>query len=115
MFCLISLYQGARLVHGDLSEYNILVVPASLVENRAEGTEDNELQPVLIDFGQAVDIRHPEALGLLERDMERVQSFFSRVGVEALKKEVALSSVLGSEYPCAGAAEAMERLNWAEK
>ena len=40
----------------------------------------DELQAVLIDFGQAVDVRHPEAPLLLERDIDRVQLFFTRVG-----------------------------------
>ena len=88
------LYTGGRLVHGDLSEYNIMVVPAYLVENLHSSIEDpkNDLQAVLIDFGQAVDIRHPESRSLLERDVDRVTSFFRRQGVEtkSLSEEVAL-------------------------
>jgi serine/threonine-protein kinase RIO1 len=93
------LYRDARLVHGDLSEYNIMVAPASLVENRADGVEGNldELQAVLIDFGQAVDIRHPEASELLERDVDRVQAFFKRVGVEVMDMQACIGFVMGSE------------------
>lgn len=47
-----------------------MVLPAFLVKTRAENVEEDndkdEMQAVLIDFGQAVDIRHPEAQELLE-------------------------------------------------
>lgn len=79
-----SLYVGAKLVHGDLSEYNIMVVPAHLVENIDVAIENPQLdfQAVLIDFGQAVTARHPAADGLLQRDLDRVNSFFSRQGLD---------------------------------
>ena len=52
------LYQNAELVHGDLSEYNIMM----------EG-----LQPVLIDFGQAVSVEHPMAQTLPGKRFEPTQ------------------------------------------
>lgn len=81
---LCRLYVGARLVHGDLSEYNILVAPTFQVENSISSSEDKEmdLQVVFIDFGQAVEIRHPESKTLLERDIDRVQTFFTKQGVK---------------------------------
>ena len=75
------LYQKARLVHGDLSEYNILAVPAFLVENQMVIDVTTEIQAVLIDFGQAVDVQHPEAEALLRRDLDRVHAYFTRQGV----------------------------------
>lgn len=60
---------GAKLVHGDVSEYNILV---------KEGT------PYMIDFGQAVVTRHPLAADFLKRDVKNILDYFSkRYGIEA--------------------------------
>ena len=99
---LTRLYKKGRLVHGDLSEYNILVVPSSLVENspdgNPEGAEGGEVAvPVLIDFGQAVDLRHPDAVILLQRDLERVSSFFSKRGIKPMEVSDALSFVVGDD------------------
>lgn len=60
----------ARLVHGDLSEYNIL---------NYEGT------PVIIDCGQAVLTSHPLAMELFEKDLQNMRNYFERRG---LKKTV---------------------------
>jgi len=57
----------AGLIHGDLSEYNMII-------------HDGEL--VIIDLGQAVTIHHPNAGDLLRRDCENVAAFFSRQGLE---------------------------------
>ena len=57
----------AGLIHGDLSEYNMII-------------HDGEL--VIIDLGQAVTIHHPNAGDLLRRDCENVAAFFSRQGVD---------------------------------
>jgi RIO kinase 1 len=57
------LYTKAGLVHGDLSEYNILV-------------KDSEL--VIIDVGQSVVIDHPMALELLTNDINNISNYFIR-------------------------------------
>jgi len=56
------LYQDARLVHADLSEYNILY----------------HEKPYLIDMGQAVPLDHPRALAFLIRDIKNINRYFSR-------------------------------------
>jgi len=81
-----KLYQCAKLVHADLSEYNILVCPMSQVQNAFDKDEEakDSLQIVLIDFGQAVEIRHPSAGDLLRRDLTIVKSFFHNQGIKTL-------------------------------
>ena len=61
-----TLYQKARLVHGDLSEYNIMIVNS---------------RPIIFDFAQAVIIEHPMARAFLERDLLRMNGYFSKIGV----------------------------------
>jgi RIO kinase 1 len=56
-----TLFARARLVHGDLSEYNILY---------GRG-------PHIIDMGQAVTLDHPRALHFLVRDIKNINRFFS--------------------------------------
>jgi RIO kinase 1 len=62
----VELFLACNVVHGDLSEYNVLV-------------RDGE--PVVIDFPQAVDARfNRNARELLRRDLENLNRFFSRRG-----------------------------------
>jgi RIO kinase 1 len=63
----------AGLVHGDLSEYNMVI-------------HDGEL--VVIDLGQAVTEHHPNAEEFLQRDCENVASFFSRQGMPVTGEEL---------------------------
>jgi RIO kinase 1 len=53
----------ARLVHGDLSEYNILL---------------RKDEVVLIDLSQAVPVDHHLAEELLKRDAKNVARFFGK-------------------------------------
>ena len=57
----------AGLVHGDLSEYNLII-------------HDGEL--VVIDLGQAVTVHHRNADDFLRRDCRNVANFFTRQGLE---------------------------------
>jgi len=63
----------AGLVHGDLSEYNIVF---------------HEGQLYIIDLGQAVTVHHPNAEEFLERDCRNVANFFARQGVETTPEEL---------------------------
>jgi len=64
---------SAGLVHGDLSEYNVVVY-------------DGEL--TIIDVGQAVTVHHPNADDFLRRDCRNVANFFSRAGADADEEEL---------------------------
>jgi len=59
--------RDARLVHGDLSPYNVLF---------------HDGRVVLIDVAQAVSADHPEARRLMERDIRNFSKFFGRLGFE---------------------------------
>ena len=56
------LYKKAELVHGDLSEFNILYGD----------------KPYLIDMGQSVTCDHPRALQFLMRDIRNINRFFQK-------------------------------------
>jgi RIO kinase 1 len=63
----VRLLAADKVVHGDLSVYNLLWWGGRVV---------------IIDFPQAVDARtNPEAPGLLQRDVENVAIWFGRRGV----------------------------------
>ncbi len=64
---------SAGLIHGDLSEYNMII-------------HDGEL--VVIDLGQAVTVHHPNSDEFLQRDCENVASFFRRQGLEVSTQEL---------------------------
>ncbi|GAX85066.1 hypothetical protein CEUSTIGMA_g12486.t1 [Chlamydomonas eustigma] len=64
-----TLYQTCRLVHADLSEYNILYHKGELY---------------IIDVSQSVDLDHPKALDFLREDCKHVNDFFKRNGVAVL-------------------------------
>ena len=61
-----QLYLKARLVHADFSEFNIFKTKQGLV---------------VFDLGSAVDLRHPNALEFLQRDINNITRFFSKRGI----------------------------------
>ncbi|KAB1208572.1 Serine/threonine-protein kinase RIO1 [Morella rubra] len=64
-----KLYQKCKLVHGDLSEYNILYFEGNLY---------------MIDVSQAVDLDHPHALDFLREDCLHVSNFFKKNGIAVM-------------------------------
>lgn len=66
-----KLFVDCELVHADLSEYNILY--------------KGDL--VFIDVGQSVDVKHPNAIALLERDLKIISTFFRKKGVKGVSEE----------------------------
>ncbi|PSH00627.1 MAG: serine protein kinase RIO [Nanohaloarchaea archaeon SW_7_46_7] len=62
-----KLWSREEIVHGDLSEYNILVAEDKLV---------------WIDFSQGVHTSHPEACELGKRDIRNVANFFQNQGAD---------------------------------
>ncbi|MFX1521327.1 MAG: serine protein kinase RIO [Promethearchaeota archaeon] len=64
--CISRLYHQAKLVHADLSEYNVLI------HNDA---------PVLIDISQGVLLHHPHSKKFLLRDVNTIVTFFNKLGV----------------------------------
>ena len=61
-----DLYNKAKLVHGDYSEYNIFKTENGLV---------------VFDLGSGVDLRHPNSREFLKRDINNITKFFHKRGV----------------------------------
>ena len=68
-----KLYKEAELVHGDLSEFNILNL--------------NET-PVFIDFSQSLPSNAPNADELLDRDIKNIARFFKKQGVDTSEEKI---------------------------
>jgi RIO kinase 1 len=74
----VSALYKARLVHADLSEYNIFLHRDKIM---------------LFDFGSAVDIAHPASNQFLARDIYNVNRFFSKQGVNVYSDEKTLEVI----------------------
>jgi RIO kinase 1 len=74
------LYQKAQLVHGDLSEYNIMMWKG---------------KPVIFDMSQSVSVKHPMADFMLRRDLTNLNRFFSRLNVKVIPIEELHDMVVG--------------------
>ena len=63
----------AGLVHGDLSPYNVLYDGKHIA---------------VIDMGEAISTKHPEARRLLQRDADIFCKYFVRLGVKTTPEDV---------------------------
>lgn len=70
---MVTLYQEAKLVHADLSEFNILLY---------------EDEPVIIDMGQSVLLDHPMSREFLVRDIKNVVKYFKKLGVDCNEEDL---------------------------
>lgn len=84
MRVLRTLYIGAGLVHGDLSEYNLLYLNKKLY---------------LIDMGQSVHVTHPNALQFLRIDIININFFFARQGIPVLSAREVLAFICSPNIP----------------
>lgn len=82
--CMRVMYQTCRLVHADLSEYNILYHKQRLY---------------IIDVSQSVEHDHPRSLEFLRMDIKNVNDFFRRKGVDTLPERTVFQFILSPEGP----------------
>ncbi|MCK5588436.1 MAG: serine/threonine protein kinase [Candidatus Lokiarchaeota archaeon] len=59
-----TIFRSCEIIHADLSEFNILVTP--------------ELTPIIIDWPQWANNKHPNAEAMLKRDISNVLTFFKK-------------------------------------
>lgn len=82
------MYQVCRLVHADLSEYNILYHNQTLY---------------IIDVSQSVEHDHPRSLEFLRMDIKNAGDFFRRKGVDTLADRTVFDFIIESQGPVEGA------------
>jgi RIO kinase 1 len=78
------MYQVCRLVHADLSEYNLLYHKHRLI---------------MIDVSQSVEPDHPRSLEFLRMDIKNVSDFFRRKGADILPERAVFGFVTNSSGP----------------
>ncbi|POS83335.1 Serine/threonine-protein kinase Rio1 [Erysiphe pulchra] len=79
-----QMYQTCKLVHADLSDYNILYHQSRLF---------------IIDVSQSVEHDHPRSLEFLRLDIKNVTDFFRRRNVNVLSEQSLFNFILSSEQP----------------
>ncbi len=77
-----TLYQKVNMVHGDLSEYNILI---------------KDDYPYFIDVSQAVPLSHPKSEELLVRDIKNLSNYYSKNGIDT-DEEKLINDIKGVDY-----------------
>ncbi|KAJ7784514.1 RIO1-domain-containing protein [Mycena metata] len=87
LLALRTLFHRCRLVHADLSEYNILYHAEHLY---------------IIDVSQSVEHDHPSAFDFLRNDLKNAEDFFARRGVRCLGLRRAFEFVTREQLPEVG-------------
>ncbi|MFA6049159.1 MAG: serine protein kinase RIO [Candidatus Micrarchaeia archaeon] len=77
-----KMHQKAKLVHADLSEFNIIIYKG---------------KPVFIDVSQSVLLDHPMAGEFLKKDVENIVKYFQNEGVQGATFEKAHEFVTGKK------------------
>lgn len=94
------MYHQCRLVHADLSEYNILY-------------HDSHLY--VIDVSQSVEHDHPAAFDFLRKDLKNVEEFFGRFGVKCLGLRRCFEFVTKEKLGESGIADSVVLKQWLEE
>ncbi|MEM3549689.1 MAG: RIO1 family regulatory kinase/ATPase [Candidatus Bathyarchaeia archaeon] len=76
-------YLKAGIIHGDLSEYNVILKP--------------DMHILIIDWPQYVKKDHPNSQQLLTRDVKNILQFFKRKHMLTANAEEAIAYVTGKE------------------
>ncbi|KAL2219644.1 RIO1 family-domain-containing protein, partial [Thermoascus aurantiacus ATCC 26904] len=79
-----TMYQTCRLVHADLSEYNLLYHNDKLY---------------MIDVSQSVEHDHPRSFEFLRMDIKNVTDFFRRKGVHTLPERTIFEFITATDGP----------------
>jgi RIO kinase 1 len=78
------MYQSCKLVHADLSEYNVLF---------------HEKKLFIIDVSQSVEHDHPRSLEFLRMDIKNVSDFFRRKNVDVLSEQTIFTFITSYTEP----------------
>ncbi|MGC8584792.1 MAG: serine protein kinase RIO [Thermoplasmata archaeon] len=70
---MINMVNKAHLIHGDLSEYNIIVYKKNAY---------------FIDVSQALPVNHPLSIELLNKDIMNIVKFFNKKGLKINENEI---------------------------
>ena len=97
MLTIRKMYHGCKLVHADLSEYNILY---------------HHQQLWIIDVSQSVEHDHPAAFEFLRKDLKNAGDFFGSYGVRCLGLRRAFDFVTSTNIEADGGLDTLKQ--WLE-
>ena len=97
MITIRKIYHDCKLVHADLSEYNILY---------------HQQQLWIIDVSQSVEYDHPAAFEFLRKDLKNAGDFFASCGVRCLSLRRAFDFVTSTHIEAGSGSDTLKR--WLE-